>query len=248
MENVKKNKFLSFISNVNFIKAIILIAIYFGAAYGLSELLVLIIKNTFSQEFIVKYVNYLEISINLIIDTIVLIVGLILYRKQISEQLIKSKNGSFKAILGGGLVLFYLVNFCTGLVVQSFETTTSQNQTAIESLMFSSKLGFILMFILVVFTGPIVEELVFRKAMFKISSNEWVCLGISSFVFGFIHVLSTPGHLGIKLLTSIPYIGSGFVFGFWYIKNDRNIIVTIALHMLSNLISVILIVLLTFGL
>ena len=68
----------------------------------------------------------------------------------------------------------------------------SANQGAVIS-MLTSKYG-ILFFFIVCFVGPFVEEAVFRKALhngmrqFKIPT--WLMLGISSVLFGLIHVVS----------------------------------------------------------
>ena len=96
----------------------------------------------------------------------------------------------------------------------------------------------ILMFIAAVFLGPIAEELVFRKSIFAIIKNEKIALVISAFVFGGVHLLSETTLNGV-IMSGIVYIMMGFVFGYIYIRNKKNISVLITIHILSNLISVI---------
>jgi membrane protease YdiL (CAAX protease family) len=65
---------------------------------------------------------------------------------------------------------------------------------------------------------------------------------ISSFAFGIIHVLSEPSILAL-MINIIPYLVMGFVFGYLYIKHERNLFVVTMVHILTNIISIISILL-----
>jgi hypothetical protein len=96
----------------------------------------------------------------------------------------------------------------------------------------------VLIFISAVIIGPVVEELIFRKAIFGLISNDKVALAVSTFIFGAIHLLGEASILE-ALVNGVAYFVMGFVFGYIYLKNNRNIMVPIIVHVLSNLISVI---------
>lgn len=103
--------------------------------------------------------------------------------------------------------------------------------------------GVVLMLVSAILLGPIVEELIFRKAFFGlIKSDKWA-LFLSSFVFGTIHLIGEAS-IGDALVNGISYYVMGFVFGYIYLRNDRNIWIPIFVHVLSNLISVVAILIL----
>ena len=62
------------------------------------------------------------------------------------------------------------------------------------------------MILAVVIFTPIVEELVFRKAIFGLFKNKWVGFAVSTLIFGLIHVTgeifnsSEVGHFCMSLL------------------------------------------------
>jgi len=114
----------------------------------------------------------------------------------------------------------------------------SINQQIIVNALMSN--GAILMIISAVILGPIVEELIFRKAIFGLFKKNGSAIVVSSLVFGAIHLLNESS-LVESLVNGISYFIMGFVFGYIYIKNNRNIVVPIIVHILSNLISVLLI-------
>ena len=112
------------------------------------------------------------------------------------------------------------------------------NQQAVISAVTSST-G-ILMIVSAVIIGPIIEELVFRKAVFGLISNNTVALIVSTLVFGFIHVMSEAS-VTEAIINGSSYFVMGFVFSFIYLKSDRNIMIPIAVHILNNAISILLI-------
>lgn len=142
-----------------------------------------------------------------------------------------------------GYIYVFLGNFiATTLVaivqtVFGIETGPAINQAVIVEMLSSN--GFIFTFLSAVLLGPIVEELVFRKAFFGIIKNQKIAIVVSSFLFGLIHVTSEPS-LSTMLVQIIPYVTLGFVFGYLYIKHEKNIVIPIIVHMLSNFISIVL--------
>lgn len=167
---------------------------------------------------------------------------------------LKSEWRSSKLSLAGWLPIiligyFYMIagnivgNALSGILstLFNYEMTTSLNQAAIEEMMLSS--SGLLMIIPVVFFAPVVEELVFRKAIFSLFKNEYMALLISSLLFGLIHV-SSEASLAAFVVNGVTYIVSGVALGYVYIKNKHNIWASIFVHAFSNAVSVIMIFLL----
>lgn len=101
---------------------------------------------------------------------------------------------------------------------------------------------FILMIIIVVVIGFIVEELVFRKLFFGLIKNEkWVFV-IFLLVFGLIYILIEIfiGDIGMVIVSSLLYIVGGFIFGYIYMINKKNIVILIIVYMGYNLIFVLM--------
>lgn len=96
----------------------------------------------------------------------------------------------------------------------------------------------ILMFLSAVVLAPIIEELVFRKAIFSLIKNPKIAILVSSITFGLIHVAAEPNLINL-LVQVIPYLGMGaFLSYYYYYKTDSNIVVLILMHSASNLFSV----------
>lgn len=120
------------------------------------------------------------------------------------------------------------------------------NQASINTQLLAP--GAFFLVIAVVILGPVVEELVFRKAIFDLIDNKKVAFILAASLFGMIHIttelfaLFTVGFTFKAFMSliifSIPYIGMGFFLSYWYEKHDRDIAQLIIMHSLSNLFSV----------
>ncbi len=150
------------------------------------------------------------------------------------------KSQFFVAVIIGYLYIILgniFSNFFSGLLSDLFKLTPGEaiNQEVIITALKSD--GMFLMIISAVILGPIVEELIFRKALFGLIKSDKIALFASTFIFGLIHLV---GEASIQeaLVNGISYFVMGFIFGYIYIKNKRNVMVPIAVHMASNLVSV----------
>jgi membrane protease YdiL (CAAX protease family) len=132
----------------------------------------------------------------------------------------------------------YFSNFISTLLSNAFSMPINEsiNQISIVRMLNSEGVVFIVLSAVVI--GPIVEELVFRKSIFGLIHNPKVALVISSLVFGAIH-LTAEASIVTALINGVSYFTIGLVFGYIYIKNNKNIMAPIVVHILSNLISVI---------
>ncbi|WP_025724640.1 CPBP family intramembrane glutamic endopeptidase [Acholeplasma granularum] len=146
-------------------------------------------------------------------------------------------------VLAGNLAIG-LVNSLLSKILQVPEQI-SANQLAINLMLKSPY--FIFMLLSAVILGPIVEELVFRKSFFGLIKNKNWALVTSSLVFGLIHVTTEllTGDIRVAIVSGLPYIGAGFIFGYIYLKNEKNILIPILAHMGYNLVSVLISLFLT---
>ncbi|MFP4477969.1 MAG: CPBP family intramembrane glutamic endopeptidase [Candidatus Izemoplasmatales bacterium] len=140
----------------------------------------------------------------------------------------------FTYILTGFLML-YAASFLANIIMTLIGVTeTSQNEMAIQRLFSPSIISLLSLFLLLVIFTPIVEEVVFRKALYGLSYNALGDKGaiiISGLVFAFLHVASFGDFIQI-----IPYAFMGLTFSYVYFYSGRNIYVVIAIHMINNLI------------
>ncbi len=134
--------------------------------------------------------------------------------------------------------LSYLIDFLIGLAIKG----TSTNQGSIEiSIQYG---GAAYMFIAVVLLAPLVEELIYRKTIFKLLEKKSIVISyvISILLFTIPHMLSTPvSDFGKWLLLCIPYAFSGFLLCGIYHISGKNIYVSWFAHMLNNLVAFILV-------
>ncbi|TNF09314.1 MAG: CPBP family intramembrane metalloprotease, partial [Bacillota bacterium] len=156
----------------------------------------------------------------------------------------KTWKTSWISIILIGYVYLMLGNFISNTLSQFlaniFNITSGEsvNQLSIQNALNSN--GLIFMLVSAVILGPIVEELVFRKAMFGLFKNDYVGLAVSSLTFGAIHLLGESS-IQTALVNGLVYFVMGFVFGLIYIKNNKNLYAPLAVHILSNLLSIIFI-------
>jgi membrane protease YdiL (CAAX protease family) len=132
----------------------------------------------------------------------------------------------------------YLSSFLSTFLSNAFSIPISEsiNQIAIVRMLNSD--GVIFIVLSAVFIGPIVEELIFRKSIFGLIKNQKFALVLSAVIFGAIH-LTSEASLIEALINGISYFTMGVIFGYIYLKNNKNIIAPIVIHILVNLVSVV---------
>lgn len=150
------------------------------------------------------------------------------------------KNQWFPIIIVGYLYLLAgnlisnLLSSMLGTLLQ-VESTVSVNQLTIIRTLHSN--GAVFMILSAVILGPVVEELVFRKAIFGLITNERIALTVSTLSFGLIHLIAEAS-LMHALVNGISYFVMGLVFGLIYLRNGKNIWPVIFIHIVSNLVAV----------
>lgn len=158
----------------------------------------------------------------------------------------KTYQAKWISLIVAGYLYVLAGNIISNVLIEIMQLiTNTQSDIAMNQAIIMESLqgnGVILMVISAVLLGPIVEELIFRKAIFGLFKNNTIAMIISSFAFGIIHVLSEPSIIDL-MINIIPYLVMGFVFGYLYIKHERNLFVVTMVHILTNLISIISIIL-----
>lgn len=147
----------------------------------------------------------------------------------------KEKKKYFIQIFAG-VVLIYTVMIVANIILTILGVTgTSENEQTIQSMFNSDMTNIVLLFFTLVILTPIVEELVFRKALFGLVEPKFGSIAAvisSGLIFGLMHVLAYG-----DFIQSIPYIGMGIVFGYMYHYSGKNIIVTMTMHAINNLVA-----------
>lgn len=180
---------------------------------------------------------------NLISYIIVTVLVIIFLRNYICEDAKVIKEN--KKLIGYSIIagiIFIILSLIVELIV-ALLAPISQNQNSIELIMNNG--GKIPMLIAVVFLAPVVEELVYRKCIFKIfgSSGKTACYVASILLFTLPHVITSDmSNLIIWLIQCVPYAFCGFMLSYIYDKSNENIYSVIIVHMMNNLFAAIMIV------
>jgi membrane protease YdiL (CAAX protease family) len=175
-----------------------------------------------------------------------------LFRKYFRKQFADFKENKHRLliIVVIGFLIMLVASVTSSFILEFFGITeTSENQESLNMLLDGTLFDKIALFTFAVLLVPVVEELVFRKAIlglfhFKLRGDDnsksaqvkkvllaTIAILISSFVFGFIHIMSFDPE---QLLQIIYYAGLGAVLGIAYLVSNKNILVPITMHFLLN--------------
>lgn len=167
-------------------------------------------------------------------DLIYLIFVIIIYRKELLNNLKDFKNNGIKYLTKFipvyilGLILMSASNF---ILYEITNIEISNNEQIVRNYI---KLFPIYMTFSTCLYAPIVEEITFRKTFKNIINNKYIYILISGSIFGLIHI--TGDTVGInEFLLSIPYILMGIDLSYIYYKSN-NIFTTISIHSMHNFI------------
>lgn len=139
-------------------------------------------------------------------------------------------------------VLFAIIAIVLDLVFTKI-CGESNNQSSIIEMIHSN--GAVPIVISTILFAPIVEEMIYRKAIFSVMKGYpvWIPYLTSSFLFALPHMLSTSISqvgFGIWILELVPYLACGALLCLVYHKGKFNIYASIAAHMLNNILAVIM--------
>ena len=163
-----------------------------------------------------------------------------IYKDFVSVKSRKLFYGLFAII---SAVVFWGVSILTSNLIAGI-VGESDNQNMIVG-MINNK-GAIPIFFAVVLFAPFVEELVYRKCIFKLLEKCPIIISylVSTVVFVLPHMISTPmTNILNWLLMCVPYFVSAILLCLIYHKSNKNIYVVWFVHMINNLFSFIIIIL-----
>ncbi len=212
-----------------FIKGILVICSYF------------ILQIIFMMPFIFLLLanKISENTLYLIVFLGMAITYIIAYRKSLIadfKDLKKNYKQIFKSTIKYWLIGFGIMLLSSLLIgILGIEGSDNQN-TNIE--LFKS--APIIQALIAIILAPITEELVFRRSFKNFTNNKLLFALVTGLIFGGIHVISSLTSLKdlIMLIHLIPYSSVGIALGYAY-KEHNNILGTMSIHALHNLIAVI---------
>ena len=220
---MKENKWIKALLWLGLICFYIFISIMFG-----SIIKSLNIKN-----------EYLLNGVYILSELIITSILVFLYRNDFKGKFkeINSKEGNEKIksslkIWLFGLLAMVILNVVLSTIIGDIAENESLNRDTI------TKLSFYAITTMVILT-PICEEIIFRLSPHKMFDNKYVYIVFSGLIFGLAHVLLSTG---IQMLYILPYTALGIAFSYIYQK-EQNILCSILMHSLHNLICIIIIVL-----
>lgn len=168
---------------------------------------------------------------------------LFLLKKDLSDDFVKFKSKKKEWIIIIAVGYLYLIlgnilsNFLSNFMSSALNVPISESLNQLTIIAALQSDGTLLMMLSAILFGPIIEELIFRKAIFGIFKKDMTGLIVSSVIFGSIHLVSEPS-LASALVNGMAYFIMGAVFGIIYLKNEKNIYAPMIVHILSNLIAV----------
>lgn len=195
---------------------------------------------------VTKFNNKTLVIYQFIMSFIIFIVLFFIYKKIIKKDyksFRKEKNKNITYIIKMFVIFMivkYLVSFISVLIMTllNFDTSsmTSVNQNLIESYVKSSP---ILMLISTAILAPFYEEVLFRLGFKKVIKSKYVFVILSGMIFGLMHVFPLEEEIPLMLgiMQSITYVTMGMFLSYVYYKTD-NIFISIGIHFLNNLLSV----------
>lgn len=212
------------------LKYILIFISYF--IYSTLIKLILYYFNINFYSFDIKY----KILITFLIELSYIIIIILLYRKELKEEIIAFKD-KFKEYIPKYLIIYLIGIALMGIsnIIISKITNSSLAGNEITIREYIQKYPLYMLFSSVIY-APIIEELIFRKTLKNILKYKYLFIISSGLIFGLLHI-SEPSLK--ELLFSIPYIIMGIDFAYIYYKTN-NIFTTITFHLCHNLILLII--------
>jgi membrane protease YdiL (CAAX protease family) len=164
------------------------------------------------------------------------------YLKDKEVPRIKDNVNGFIGYSVGGFFMLYASQWLAGMLGMIFKwVDTSANQEGLVDIAGDSMISVISLVIFAVLLAPIVEELVFRKAVYDLvlpSIRPVGAILVSAALFAGVHVIGEDFTSIASLGAVVPYLFMGIALGYLYHVSKRRIFIPIAAHMLWNLLAV----------
>ncbi len=214
-----------FLKYKNYIILLILFILFFSSSY-----IVLIFINLFNID-INSFSNLGKNILNITPSFLLMIFLLIVYRKDLiadfkklkKDPLIKMDTAFRYWIIG--LIIMIASNF----LIQKLGIGIASNETRVNTLLDTSPFIYGLS---IAFIGPVVEELIFRKAFYDAIKNKWAFIISSGLIFGSLHIITSFTSVA-EFLYLIPYCSLGISFAF-IMADTKNVWPSIIIHIIHN--------------
>lgn len=225
------------------VKNIIKLIISFILFFNLSLIIAYIFKLLGINYSEFNYTDYAYL--NTFIELIMFVVVLLFYKKYLKKDLVLfklNKKDYIKKIISY-FVIFMVIKYAVAmfssilLVMLGSDVVSSENQETVVTL--AKSMPFMMM-ISTSLLAPFVEEGIFRLGIKKVINNKYLFILVSGLIFGFMHIFPTELPLYVALIESLNYVTMGLLLAYIYNETD-NIYVTIAVHALNNLLSMLVI-------
>lgn len=174
----------------------------------------------------------IRILYSVIFDILVMAIIILIFNKSLKKEYTNFKKNHkeyYKNYFKYYLIGLIIMMFSNVIIAMISKGGTAGNQESINQLFDISPLY---VYFASVIYAPIVEELVFRKAIRNIIPNGILFILVSGLTFGGLHVIGNI-EVWYDLLYLIPYSVPGIVFAYILYKTD-NIFVSMGLHFLHN--------------
>lgn len=172
----------------------------------------------------------------ILIDLSLMFIFYLIYRKELNKEFFKYIR-HFKEYFSFGFK-WWIIGLCimigSNLLIQIIYPSVANNEAAIQNAMTSMPLY--IAFSSCLF-APFVEEIIFRKSLKKVFSNDFLFILMSGLFFGLIHNLT--GLDSKQILYIIPYGAFGCVFAYMYTKT-RTIFTSMTFHFIHNTVLVLI--------
>ncbi len=216
---------------IKIIKACLVFVIFFLSGHIQGILALLLHIN------VKKITGFESILLTFLADIIIIFLIVLIYFEDLKKEW-KNYKKNFSTCFDTGLKYWLIglfIMIVSNILISNFTNlATSENETAVQSLISASPLFMILVAGIL---APFVEEITFRKNFQEIFSNKWVAAIVSFLVFGFIHVAGAKNPL--EYLYIIPYGALGFFFSLSY-SETKTVFTSYTMHALHNSILIIL--------
>ena len=196
--------------------------------------------NSFNKTMLILY--------NFICDLVYMLIIFGIYRKNIISDLKDLKNNFIELLEKSlkyylvGLGLMIVTNFVIALL---FSNANANNEETIREYI---DLYPLYMTFSVCIYAPIVEEIIFRKAIYDCilpyKQNKFIKFLyaiLSGLIFASLHVVGLGDKL-VDYIYIVPYFALGTAFAFLYYRS-KNIFSTIMMHSLHNTVTILLYIL-----
>ena len=188
--------------------------------------------------------NKLNLTATILASVSILVFFFLFFGNTIIDKL--KSVFTLKALLYGvvGFAFFYLATILYSVFIYFLEIDygNNENQEIVVSLIKGEP---ILAFIVVVILAPIVEEIMYRYALFGafLKHNRFLAYFISVLAFTIAHFIASFGsdNILLELVSFFPYAFSGIVFAYIYEKS-KNLGSAIIAHFINNFLSYIFVV------